>query len=83
MDKYTFTKENMEAVINEVSRRVRHEIDAGELQTQGEIHEYWNSMMQGVYSTLMVLSTNWPDVVQMLDPIEQNEFWVVVGYPED
>lgn len=87
MNKYEFNKEQIEAVMTEVERRVQ--IDVNDALSDGcdvsvkEIREYRANMMQGVYGTLMVLSKNWPDVVTMLDQIEEDLHWNDLGYSED
>lgn len=87
MEKYTFNKEQIKAVMTEVERRVQ--IDVNDALSDGcevtvkEIREYRADMMQGVYGTLMVLSKNWPDVRCMLDQIEEDLHWNDLGYPEE
>lgn len=80
MKKIRFEKEDISRVYDEVQRRL--EIDVRDLCEEGisgeELHniirETRLAMLQGVYSTLMVLSLGWPDVVTMIDK-EENERW--------
>lgn len=80
MKKIKFEKEDISRVYDEVQRRL--EIDVRDLCEDGIsgeeltniIRETRLAMLQGVYSTLMVLSLDWPDVVQMTAK-EENERW--------
>lgn len=87
MERYTFNKEQIKTVMKEVERRVQIDVDDaladGAEVTVADIREYRADLMQGVYGTLMVLSTNWPDVRMMLDEIEEELHWNDLGYPEE
>lgn len=80
MKKIKFEKEDISRVYDEVQRRLEMDVrDLCEDGISGEeltniIRETRLAMLQGVYSTLMVLSLDWPDVVQMTDK-EENERW--------
>lgn len=63
---YDFTKSDITKVYDEVDRRINIAINDGDLESQDEINDYRAVMMQGVYSTLMVLAKDWPAVVQMI-----------------
>lgn len=82
MDKIRFTEEQVEAVYDEVDRRLRSDITCGYFYDRNghfdecEFKEYRNAMLQGVYSVLMSLSSNWSDVVcYMINPIENQRYW--------
>ena len=62
--KTEFTREDIHNVYNEMKRRIEH-IKYG-LNTEDEIIEYKKAMLQGTYSTLMVLSSNWADVLSWM-----------------
>lgn len=49
---------------NEIDRRIEGMIHDGALETPEEIREERNAMLQGVYSTYMMISDNWPDVCE-------------------
>lgn len=80
MKKIQFEKEDISRVYDEVERRL--EIDVSDLYEDGISGKELNriitetrlAMLQGVYSTLMMLSLDWPDVVQMINK-EENERW--------
>lgn len=80
MKKIKFEKEDISRVYDEVQRRL--ELDVQELCEDGidgeELHniirETRVAMLQGVYSTLLALSANWPDVVQMTNSEEYNRW---------
>lgn len=68
---FEFSKADVERVYDEVERRcgmLAREFSADELM------ETKKDMMQGVYSSLMVLAKNWPEVRVMTDQIEE-ERW--------
>lgn len=69
---YDFTKSDITKVYDEVDRRINIAINDGDLESQDEIDDYHAIMMQGVYSTLMVLAKDWPAVVQMI-MVEEEE----------
>ena len=75
MEKYRFNKEQIEKVFDEVRRRIEiavFEAHAdGQTVTLGDIKDLNADVMQGVYSTLMVLSDNWSEVVLMMDEIKR------------
>lgn len=75
MEKYRFNKEQIEKVYDEIRRRVEVEVREaqfdGQTVTLGDIKDLAATMMQGVYSTLMVLSDNWSEVVLMMDEIKR------------
>ena len=71
--KRTFTMEEVERVYDEIYRRLDNEIRMGLIETETEINEYKNAMLQGVYGTLMILAENWVGVRTMLDRIECDE----------
>lgn len=75
MEKYRFNKEQIENVFDEVRRRIEMAVFEacadGQTVTLGDIKDLNADMMQGVYSTLMVLSDNWSEVVPMMDEINR------------
>lgn len=80
MKKFKFEEEDISRVYDEVQRRLELDVrDLCEDGISGEelsniIRETRLAMLQGVYSTLMMLSADWPDVVQMTSK-EENERW--------
>ena len=80
--KKAYTQEDIERILNEVERRIDIEVKDGMFTHQDEIKEYLAVMMQGVYSTLMVTSDDWPSVVTMLDKSEDERFWKRLGYED-
>lgn len=75
MEKYRFNKEQIEKVFDEVRRRIEMVVfeahAGGQTVTLGDIKDLNADVMQGVYSTLMVLSDNWSEVVPMMDEIKR------------
>lgn len=77
---FEFSKADVERVYDEVERRwdmLHYEYDEKTdscVFTPDELIEIRYDMMQGVYSALMVLAKNWPDVRSMTDHIEE-ERW--------
>lgn len=80
MKKFKFEEEDISRVYDEVQRRIELDVhDLFEDGISGEelsniIRETRLAMLQGVYSTLMVLSADWPEVVQMTSK-EENKRW--------
>ena len=76
---YDFTKSDITKVYDEVDRRINIAINDGDFtgcvgspEWQDEIDDHRAVMMQGVYSTLMVLAKDWSAVVQMIR-VEEEE----------
>ena len=63
-------RDQVTKVYDEVARRIDDEIRDGMLETAGDVHEEWCIMLQGVYSTLMMLAGNWPEVRSWCDEEE-------------
>ena len=89
MQRITFTREQVEAVYDEVDRRLECDLFSGYFYDklgqfdEDEFKGYRNAMLQGVYSVLMSLATNWSDVrCFMIDPIEEKRYWAELGYEE-
>mgnify|MGYP003295682377 CR=1 FL=1 len=89
MDRITFTREQVEAVYNEVDRRLASDVRNGYFYNENgefdkfEFDEYRKAMLQGVYSALMSLASNWSDVrITMIDPIEDKRYWTELGYED-
>ncbi len=74
MTKFHFTQEHVEAVNAELNRRIESAIRNHEFDTYAEAREAWKDMLQGAYSTFMVMADNWPEVVQIMDETEFDEF---------
>ena len=88
MPKYNFTKEDIEKVYEEVNRRLKIDVedafnDGIEDISVNDILECRNGMLQGVYSVLMVLSADWPEVRWMCDEAEEAQYWEYLGYGKD
>lgn len=72
-----FTPNDIEAVYDEIDRRIDAEIRDGDFTDEkGEIHmdavnDCRADMLQGVYSVLMTLSKEWPSVSQMCSAEEE------------
>lgn len=77
----TFTKENVQAVYDEVDRRIGLDVKNGYVPAEDgyilaeTIEEYRKTVLQGVYSVLMTLSADWPTVRQMCDEEEERRGW--------
>lgn len=70
MTKIKYTREDIEAVYDEVDRRIEFETKDGTFDTIFERWDYRAAMLQGVYGTLMVTAQNWPDVAFWTTVIE-------------
>ena len=69
MLRVSFGAAHVEGVYDEIDRRIEMLIRDG--LTPDDIKEERKSMLQGVYSTLMTLSSNWPDVRSCCDREEE------------
>ena len=72
----TITKRAVNMAYNEIERRLAHIVyegafgdDGGEEMTR-EIEEYREAMLQGLYSTFMMIADNWPEVRHWCDVAE-------------
>lgn len=65
---YKFTMDDIEKVYKELERRLMIALEDGDAENA---HDLRVDMLQGVYGTLMVLASNWPEVRSMCDMIEQ------------
>lgn len=72
-----YSKADVQAVYDEVDRRINMRVKDGELAAEDgytypeAIESCRLEMLQGVYSVLMVLSSNWPEVRIMCDNEEE------------
>lgn len=79
-----YTREDIQAVYDEVERRVQCDIKNGYLTAEdgyipaGAIENYRGVLLQGVYSVLMTLSDDWPNVRQMCLEEEESRKWYVI-----
>lgn len=64
-------KEHVSKSYNEIDRRIEIMIHDGDFSNETEIQEYRNAMLQGLYSTFMMISDNWPDVRSWCDTAER------------
>lgn len=64
-------KYHVRKAYNEIDRRIQSLVDEGTLRKECEIREERNSMLQGVYSTFMMIADNWPDVRYWCDVNER------------
>lgn len=65
-----FDKEQIKAIYDEVDRRMYLMI-ADDYYTEADINNERRAMMQGVYSVLSTLASNWPEVRSWTDEIEE------------
>lgn len=65
---YRFTESDVEDVYREMERRIEGVIADGDVENADDLRK---DMLQGVYGTLMVLSSNWPEVRHLCDVIEE------------
>lgn len=76
--KRIYSKADVQAVYDEVDRRISRGIKDGEFAAEDgytypeAIESYRLEMLQGVYSVLMVLSSNWPEVRIMCENEEEH-----------
>lgn len=73
--KHVFTEDEIRSIYDEIDRRIRIlEFDDYDAKS---LREARCDMMQGVYSTLMILAKDWPHVRHMCDLEEERR-----GYRE-
>lgn len=72
MNKTMYTREDIEAVYDEVDRRV--EYPYGDFENICERWDYRNAMLQGVYTALMVQARNWTEVASWCSEIEYSRY---------
>ena len=87
--KIAYTREQVEAVYDEVDRRLEMDIRDGYFYNKqgnfqdAEYKDYRAAMLQGVYSALMATASNWSEVVtSMIVPIEERRYWAELGYED-
>lgn len=68
MKQFEFNKEQIQTIADEVERRMR--TYTTDIYTEAEIGDIRRSMWQGVYSTLCVMASNWPEVRDWTDEIQ-------------
>lgn len=70
-----YTKEQIEAVYGEVSRRLSMMICDDSFEDEFDRREYQNAMLQGVYSALIATATNWPEAAKWCCEAEEKLGW--------
>lgn len=70
MERIKFEKEQIEAIYDEVDRRMLMAINDDCFENEYEIMRERRTMHQGVYSVLSVLAINWPEVRSWTDEVE-------------
>lgn len=68
MKQFEFNKEQIQAVADEVERRMQ--TYTTDLWSEAEIEDIRRTMWQGVYSTLCVMASNWPEVRDWTDEVQ-------------
>lgn len=69
MTQFEFNKEQIQTIADEVERRVQmYPVD---VYTEIEVEDARRTMWQGVYSTLCVMASNWPEVRDWTDEIQR------------
>lgn len=71
MERIKFEKEQVRAIYDEVDRRLRN--DARDVNEYELIQER-RAMLQGVYSVFCAVASNWPDVCEWTDELEETYF---------
>ena len=75
--KRVYSEADVQAVYDEVDRRINAGIKEGDFTSEDgyiypeTINSYRRDVLQGVYSVLMVLSSNWPEVRIMCENEEE------------
>lgn len=72
--RYNYTEDDIVRIYDEVDRRVEIDESDGCFRTIIERVDYRNAILQGVYSVLMVSSTNWSWVCGLCRDEEQNRY---------
>lgn len=79
-----YTRKDIQAVYDEVERRIQMDIKNGYLADDNgyipaeAIESYRGILLQGVYSVLMTLSDDWPNVRQTCLEEEESRKWYVI-----
>lgn len=68
MKQFEFNKEQIQTIADEVERRMR--TYTTDIYTEAEIEDIRRTMWQGVYSTLCVMASNWPEVRNWTDEVQ-------------
>ena len=68
MKQFECNKEQIQAVADEVERRMQ--TYTTDIWSETEIEDTRRSMWQGVYSTLCVMASNWPEVRDWIDEVQ-------------
>jgi hypothetical protein len=68
---FEISKEMVTDIYNEMFRRMENFIGDGWFDEEAEVEEYRKAMTEGIYSSLICLSTNWPEVSRYI--IEEEE----------
>lgn len=68
MKQFEFNKEQIQAVADEVERRMQ--TYTTDIWSETEIEDIRRTMWQGVYSTLCVMASNWPEVRDWTDEVQ-------------
>lgn len=72
--KTAFTEEDVKRVYAEFERRMRSFYKDGAFEDERDAEEFRRAMRQGIYGTLMVLSSNWSEVSYMFDKVEDENY---------
>ena len=70
-----YTKEQIEAVYGEVSRRLTQMVENEDFEDDFDRKEYQKAMLQGVYSALIATATNWPEAAKWCCEAEEKLGW--------
>lgn len=70
-----YTKEQIEAVYDEVSRRLTQMAADDDFEDYFDRKEYQKAMLQGVYSALIATATNWPEAEKWCCEAEEKLGW--------
>ena len=66
-----YSKEQIEAVYDEVSRRLTQMVANEDFDDDFDRKEYQKAMLQGVYSALIATATNWPEAAKWCGEAEE------------
>ena len=74
MQKMEYTREMVEAIYDEMDRRIELDIASGCFRWEREIVEARKTMLQGIYSVMMVTASNWSELTWTLEEIEAERY---------
>ena len=74
MKKMEYTREMIEAIYDEMDRRIELDIANGCFKWEREIVEARKTMLQGIYSAMTITASNWLELAWTISEIESERY---------